>query len=126
MIINGIPASAASIIAKVTRDKFITKLSKKFKNIIIITNQQCIGKGLVSYKQVCELHNKMLNELNLNIDTPIFICPHTIKDDCKCRKPKPGLFLEAINDFNLDKKIELFSIAKGKKRNEGNETFYTK
>ena len=78
----------------------INVLSKKFKNIIIITNQQCIGKGLVSYKQVCELHKKMLNELNLSIDTPIFICPHTIKDDCKCRKPKIGLFKNAIRNDN--------------------------
>ena len=37
-----------------------------------------------------------------------------------------NIALNALKNFNLDKKIELVSIAKGEKRNEGNETFYTK
>ena len=31
-----------------------------------------------------------------------FICPHEPEDNCECRKPKPGLLLQAARHFNVD------------------------
>ena len=44
-------------------------------------------------------------------ETPIdsidkfYFCPHTPTENCNCRKPKPGLLLNAISDFNIDPNI---------------------
>lgn len=32
----------------------------------------------------------------------IYYCPHKPEDNCECRKPQPGLFIQAIKDFNID------------------------
>ncbi len=82
---------------------------------IIITNQPVIARGEVSFKQLSEIHNKMETLLGAEgayLDA-IYFCPHhphkgyegeraEYKTDCSCRKPKPGLILQAANDFNID------------------------
>ena len=34
--------------------------------------------------------------------TSIYFCPHKDSDNCRCRKPMPGMYLDAIHDFNID------------------------
>ncbi len=82
---------------------------------IIITNQPVIARGEVSFEQLSEIHNKMETLLGAEgayLDA-IYFCPHhphkgyegeraEYKTDCSCRKPKPGLILQAANDFNID------------------------
>lgn len=89
---------------------FIFDLCKKYQNegylIFIITNQAGIGKGLYTEQDFFTLNNYMLNEFNkkgINI-TKVYYCPHKPEDDCDCRKPKPGMFLKAINEFNIEPK----------------------
>lgn len=77
---------------------------------IIITNQSAVGQGLVSEEQV-ELFNQILiGELNRNRIrvADIFICPHDpvfgqgiYRKECACRKPKPGMFFQAADKYNL-------------------------
>jgi D-glycero-D-manno-heptose 1,7-bisphosphate phosphatase len=72
---------------------------------IIITNQSCIARGIISERQLQDLHDKMQREIqvhNGNIDA-IYFCPHDISDGCDCRKPKPGLILKAIEEFWIKK-----------------------
>lgn len=45
--------------------------------------------------------DKILKLHDTSIDKYL-ICPHTEKDDCICRKPKLGLYLQAIKQFNVD------------------------
>lgn len=82
---------------------------------IVITNQPVIARGEVSVLQLQEIHNKMETLLGLEgayLDA-IYYCPHhphkgyegeipELKIDCDCRKPRPGLFLKAAKDFNID------------------------
>jgi len=69
--------------------------------IIVVTNQRAVAKGLISMKELEKIHRLMVQEIQRNggdIDG-IYVCPHDDSDDCFCRKPKPGLILQAIEDF---------------------------
>ena len=73
--------------------------------IIIITNQSGIARGYYKEDDFKILNNWMNNQFKdqgVNIiDT--FFCPHAPNDLCSCRKPKPGLLLDAILKYNIDK-----------------------
>lgn len=82
---------------------------------IVVTNQPVIARGEVTVQQLEEIHNKMETLLGLEgayIDS-IYYCPHhphkgyegeitELKFDCDCRKPKPGMLMQAVKDFNID------------------------
>lgn len=79
----------------------ISKLSKMFNRIFIITNQQGIAKGIMSDKDLGFLHDYMLLELKANggVIDKIYYCPHLAAENCSCRKPNPGMIQQAIIDF---------------------------
>ncbi len=93
----------------------IKKINASGYLAIVVTNQPVIARGEVSFKQLDEIHNKMETLLGLEgayLDG-IYFCPHhphsgyegeipELKFDCDCRKPKPGMLLEAAEDFNID------------------------
>jgi D-glycero-D-manno-heptose 1,7-bisphosphate phosphatase len=82
---------------------------------IVITNQPVIARGEASLEDLERIHNKMETELGkagAYVDD-IFFCPHhpdrgfpgerpEYKIDCNCRKPKPGLILEAAEKYHID------------------------
>ena len=82
---------------------------------IVVTNQPVIARGELDIKGLTNIHNKMEMELgfkNVYLDA-IYYCPHhpdsgyegevkELKIDCDCRKPKPGLINQAVQDFNID------------------------
>ena len=81
----------------------IKLLSKKFRRILIITNQQGIGKGIMSAEELEILHQRMLLEIENvggKIDK-IYYCPHLAEENCFCRKPQIGMIEKAIKDFPL-------------------------
>lgn len=96
-------------------EKAIKKINDSEYLAIVITNQPVIARGEVSVDGLKEIHNKMetlLGNSGAYIDA-IYYCPHhpdkgfdgevpELKVDCDCRKPKPGLFLKAATDFNID------------------------
>jgi D-glycero-D-manno-heptose 1,7-bisphosphate phosphatase len=79
--------------------------------VVVITNQAGIGRGFYSENDFLGLTEWMKQEFlirNAKIDA-VYFCPHhptegigKFKQDCVCRKPKPGMFLQAINELNLD------------------------
>ncbi len=82
---------------------------------IVVTNQPVIARGEITYSELEEIHNKMetlLGHDGAYLDG-IYFCPHhpdsgfegevkELKFDCDCRKPKPGMLLQAAKDFNID------------------------
>ena len=91
----------------------IGKLNKLGFLIIVITNQPVISRGLVTEKGVRDIHTillKRLAKLGARIDA-VYFCPHhpDAKSKkygiiCSCRKPSPGMLLEAIKKFNIGPK----------------------
>ena len=73
-------------------------------NIIIITNQSVIARGMVTKKELDYIHKKMVEELEAYGCKifKIYYCPHHPDDGCNCRKPKPGLLLKAAEENNID------------------------
>lgn len=72
--------------------------------IIIVTNQAGIGKGLYTLEDFQKLNKWMIQEFESNgiHISKVYYCPHKPEDKCYCRKPAPGMFLEAIKEFDLD------------------------
>jgi D-glycero-D-manno-heptose 1,7-bisphosphate phosphatase len=71
--------------------------------VVVVTNQRCIDLGLISSGEMDELHRRMkdlLLEHGATIDA-VYCCPHGI-DQCNCRKPKPGMVLEAAKEWDID------------------------
>ena len=66
--------------------------------VLVVTNQPDIASNLVTLKEV-ERINKYLQSL-VGFDDA-FICPHSNKDSCDCRKPKIGLFKQAEKKYNI-------------------------
>ena len=76
---------------------------KNYK-VIIVTNQSAVGRGLMSLKTANEINEQLVNLIHRQggkLDA-VYLCPHTPEENCICRKPKPGLLLQAANDLSLD------------------------
>ena len=67
--------------------------------VIATTNQPAISDGDLSRRELDLMHEKLTRELGLD---DVLICPHSEADRCPCRKPKPGLFIEAGFKWRLD------------------------
>ncbi len=93
----------------------IKKINSSEYLAIIVTNQPVIARGEVTYEELKQIHKKMetlLGQEGAYLDG-IYYCPHhpksgfegeikELKIECECRKPKPGMLLEAAKDFNID------------------------
>ena len=65
--------------------------------LAVVTNQAVIGRGLASAAEVEELNARMVSALaegGVRIDAVLY-CPHAPEESCACRKPQPGLLIEA-------------------------------
>ena len=66
---------------------------------LVVTNQPDVGKGIVARDVVEAMHAKLAHELALDA---IYVCYHVAEDRCGCRKPEPGMLLEAARDWGVD------------------------
>ena len=66
---------------------------------VVITNQPDVARGKVSLESVEELNNHLRENLALD---DIYSCYHDDKDQCECRKPKPGALLSASHMYNVN------------------------
>jgi D-glycero-D-manno-heptose 1,7-bisphosphate phosphatase len=89
--------------------------SSRFKGfqIIVVTNQPAVARGIVSEESLTKLldafKKKLAHRNNNAIIDSIYYCPHHPNADlqryrlsCSCRKPKPGMILQACADLNID------------------------
>lgn len=93
----------------------IRKINESGYLAIVVTNQPVIARGEVTQEELAEIHHKMETLLGMEgayLDA-IYYCPHhphkgyegeipELKIECNCRKPKPGMLLQAAKDFNID------------------------
>ena len=94
----------------------IAMLNKAGFRVIVVSNQRCVAKGLVTTEEVEALHKKICRELadqGAVIDA-VYFCPHEAGHGsglesghesgpaCDCRKPAPGMLLTAAKDHRID------------------------
>jgi D-glycero-D-manno-heptose 1,7-bisphosphate phosphatase len=74
----------------------IARLSQAGIDVVVITNQSGIGRGLLTANALGRIHVRMIDYVQQyggKIQS-IFFCPHHPEDGCECRKPKTGLYNE--------------------------------
>lgn len=95
--------------------KAISQINQSGYLAIVVTNQPVIARGECTLEELEQIHNQMetlLGREGAFLDD-IFFCPHhpdkgflgertEYKFDCDCRKPKPGLLLQAAEKYNID------------------------
>jgi D-glycero-D-manno-heptose 1,7-bisphosphate phosphatase len=85
-ILPGVPAALAALRAGGYR-------------LVVVTNQPDVARGSTSREFVCDIHARLADTLTLDA---ILTCFHDDAADCECRKPKPGLLLQAARELSLD------------------------
>ena len=81
----------------------ISRLHRNHYRVIVATNQSGISRNLLDLSMLHRIHQKMIamvNEKGGQIDA-VFFCPHQPEDLCSCRKPQPGLLLEASSRLGV-------------------------
>ena len=72
--------------------------------IVVVSNQAGIGRGIVTEETARVIFDQILDEyrsFGANILAG-YMCPHRPEDQCDCRKPKPGMILQAARDHRID------------------------
>jgi histidinol-phosphate phosphatase family protein len=82
----------------------IALLSANGFQVILITNQSAVGRGMISRRTLDAILKKMtygVEQAGGRIKD-IFFCPHAPDQGCDCRKPKPGMILQAVARHGID------------------------
>ena len=77
----------------------ISMLKNMGYKIIVITNQPDVARGTMSKVRVDEINESLKGTLNID---EVICCFHDEKDNCQCRKPKPGMIFEAASKWDID------------------------
>lgn len=77
----------------------LLKLKKAGVLLVVITNQPDVGNGITPQSVVEAMHERLFAELPID---HIEVCYHTRNNACDCRKPKPGMLLNAEKHFLID------------------------
>jgi len=72
--------------------------------VVVISNQRCVSKGLLTMDALWALHERMSRELAQagGVLTAGYYCPHDLQPPCTCRKPLPGMLLQAAAEHGID------------------------
>lgn len=84
--------------------KTLSRLRHWPGKIIIVTNQSVVGRGLITLRDAQAINRRLTKEIRRaggRIDA-VLMCPHAPEDNCVCRKPKPGLLIQAAQAFEID------------------------
>lgn len=68
------------------------------RRVSVATNQSCVGRGIATRQAVDAVNARLIADAaaaGARIDA-VFVCPHAPDAGCACRKPAPGLLLDAI------------------------------
>jgi D-glycero-D-manno-heptose 1,7-bisphosphate phosphatase len=68
--------------------------------VIVLTNQSAVGRGFFDEAHLARIHHRLLDLLQaegVHLDG-LYYCPHTSDEQCRCRKPQPGLLERAARE----------------------------
>lgn len=81
----------------------IHRLNRHSFKVVVVTNQSGVARGFFTENTLSQIHRHMeekLAERGAFIDA-VYYCPHHPDDNCGCRKPKPGLILQAAEELGI-------------------------
>ena len=82
----------------------LARLKGAGANLIVVTNQSGVGRGIVTLKDLEAIHARLeglLEQEDAALDA-IYFCPHHPDDGCRCRKPNVGMVERAVSELQLD------------------------
>lgn len=82
----------------------LAKIKNSNYKIIVVTNQSAVGRGIISIDLATLINQRLIDEIQRaggRIDG-IYMCPHAPHEMCHCRKPEPGLLLQAAEELYID------------------------
>jgi D-glycero-D-manno-heptose 1,7-bisphosphate phosphatase len=82
----------------------IALLNRAGYRVIVVSNQRCVAKALLTISDLDSIHERMCRELaaeGARIDG-VYYCPHEEQPPCGCRKPEPGMLFAAANEHQVD------------------------
>ena len=77
----------------------LKRLREKGYKLLVVTNQPDVSRGVSSKESVRAINEKLAAQLDLD---EILVCYHSDDDHCECRKPKPGLLLDAARRHQIN------------------------
>jgi histidinol-phosphate phosphatase family protein len=82
----------------------VARLTASGWQVFVFTNQAGVGRGHLSPETLEAIHRALKDRIRAAGGhlTAIYTCPHHPDAGCDCRKPKPGLLLQAAQDYPLD------------------------
>ena len=82
----------------------LARLAQSGRLIVIVTNQSAIGRGLLTRETADAINACVVAAIESaggRVDG-LYLCPHRPDENCRCRKPAPGLLLDAARDLSID------------------------
>ncbi|HSL29488.1 MAG TPA: HAD family hydrolase [Anaerolineales bacterium] len=82
----------------------LARTELKSYRIVIVTNQSVVGRGLIPLEKAQEINARLVDLIRGQggrLDR-VYMCPHGPGEGCACRKPNPGLLLQAAADLSID------------------------
>lgn len=93
------PASVAELEIAPEAKTALQRLREKGYKLLVVTNQPDVARGVVSKENVEAINRKLSAALDLD---EVYVCYHSDSDHCDCRKPKPGLLLNAARRHQIN------------------------
>lgn len=81
----------------------LREMKEKGVDVILISNQSAINRGLIGWDDFWDLHDRMVHRIVEEGGDlfAAFYCPHRPEENCSCRKPSPGMLLTAAGLFRI-------------------------
>lgn len=82
----------------------LRRLGRSDYAIVLVTNQSAVGRRIITLDQATAINRQVIAEIQTasgRVDAA-YLCPHHPDDGCRCRKPAPGMFLQAARELDLD------------------------
>jgi D-glycero-D-manno-heptose 1,7-bisphosphate phosphatase len=86
------PAALSELVIADTAHEALARLKAKGFRLIVVTNQPDVGRGVQRRETVDAINAEVRRRLPLD---EVLVCYHDDRDGCACRKPAPGLLLDA-------------------------------
>lgn len=93
------PATEAELILTQDAPNVLQRLKDRGYKLLVATNQPDVARGITPRSTVDAINHRLASELPVD---DIFVCYHSDSDNCACRKPKPGLLLEAARRHQIN------------------------